>query len=375
MSGQTLQKAFIPLPTGATAVYTSAGLAYYRHSDHLGSSRLATTPSRTLYSSTAYAPFGEPYAEAGSTDRSFTGKDEDTTSGMYDFLERRYNPTAGRWLSPDPAGLGAVDPTNPQTWNRYAYVMNNPLGLVDPIGEECYAFLGDGSCLNGYGGGGGGNLALLGGFADPFQVMQVPVVIGQLVAAPGTTFTNIYGTTYTVSDNNQWLGPNGEVVYDLGEPVLPDLTPVPIYGMLSWAVFADSGGSGGGPCGADCTAVANSMKKGAMAILQCAGQALKDNGISLAVDAAGFIPGEGAGKALFDIGLGIVGTVDSAMKRDASGAFMGIGGIHLAALEPLAKDAGWGIAKALPGLGTALNVFATGKDLYGAYKDYQSCVN
>ncbi len=61
---------------------------------------------RTLYSSTAYAPFGEPYAEAGTTDRSFTGKDEDTTSGMYDFLERRYNPTAGRWLSPDPAGLG-----------------------------------------------------------------------------------------------------------------------------------------------------------------------------------------------------------------------------------------------------------------------------
>ena len=106
MSGQTLQKAFIPLPTGATAVYTSAGLAYYRHSDHLGSSRLATTPSRTLYSSTACAPFGEPYAEAGTTDRSFTGQDEDTTSGMYDFLERRYNPTAGRWLSPDPAGGG-----------------------------------------------------------------------------------------------------------------------------------------------------------------------------------------------------------------------------------------------------------------------------
>jgi hypothetical protein len=62
MSGQSLQKGFVPLPTGATAVYTSSGLAYYRHPDHLGSSRLATTPSRTLYSATAYAPFGEPYS-------------------------------------------------------------------------------------------------------------------------------------------------------------------------------------------------------------------------------------------------------------------------------------------------------------------------
>src|SRR6185437_11429181 len=52
MSGTTLQKAFVPLPAG-TAVYTGSGLAYYRHGDHLSSSRLATTPARTMYSSTA----------------------------------------------------------------------------------------------------------------------------------------------------------------------------------------------------------------------------------------------------------------------------------------------------------------------------------
>src|SRR5581483_10647969 len=38
--------------------------------------------------------------------------------------------------SPDPVGLAAVDPTNPQTWNRYAYVTNNPVSLVDPLGLE-----------------------------------------------------------------------------------------------------------------------------------------------------------------------------------------------------------------------------------------------
>jgi hypothetical protein len=43
-------------------------------------------------------------------------------------------PAQGRWLVPDPAGLAAVDLTNPQTWNRYAYVANNPLSRIDPFG-------------------------------------------------------------------------------------------------------------------------------------------------------------------------------------------------------------------------------------------------
>jgi len=39
-------------------------------------------------------------------------------------------------MSPDPAGMAAVDPGNPQTWNRYAYVENNPLAYVDPDGTS-----------------------------------------------------------------------------------------------------------------------------------------------------------------------------------------------------------------------------------------------
>ena len=61
VSGSTLLQAFVSLPGGGTAVYTSSGLAYYRHADWLGSSRLASTQSRGLYSSAAYAPFGEEY--------------------------------------------------------------------------------------------------------------------------------------------------------------------------------------------------------------------------------------------------------------------------------------------------------------------------
>jgi RHS repeat-associated protein len=135
MNGQGLQKAFVPLPSGAKAVYTSSGLSYYRHPDWLGSSRLASTPVRTIYADVAYGPFGESYSPSGSTDLSFTGQNQDTVSGLYDFLAREYSPVQGRWISPDPLGIGSVKITNPRSWNRYAYALNDPLSSIDPNGE------------------------------------------------------------------------------------------------------------------------------------------------------------------------------------------------------------------------------------------------
>lgn len=141
LNGSSLFKAFVPLPGGAEAVYNSSGLQYYRHADWLGTSRLATTSSRTLYYSGAYAPFGENYAGLGTQDLSFTGQNQDTESsaaggagGLYDFLYREQSPVQGRWLSPDPAGLAAVNPADPQSWNRYAYVGNRPLNRTDALG-------------------------------------------------------------------------------------------------------------------------------------------------------------------------------------------------------------------------------------------------
>jgi RHS repeat-associated protein len=173
MSGQTLTKAFVYLPGGATAIYNSSGLAYLRHSDWLGSSRLTSTAARGMYSSSAYAPFGEQYATSGTSDASFTGQNADTTSTLYDFTFREHSPSQGRWISPDPAGVAVADITNPQSWNRYAYVLGSPLNMIDPSGlDPCW----DGSqtapgvpCFTtvygggdpGSGGGGGGHYAPL----------------------------------------------------------------------------------------------------------------------------------------------------------------------------------------------------------------------
>ena len=74
----------------------------------------------------------------GEQDRNFTGVNQDivasTGGGVYDFPMREYRPAEGRWWTPDPAGLAAVDPNNPQSWNRYAYVNGTPLNATDPLG-------------------------------------------------------------------------------------------------------------------------------------------------------------------------------------------------------------------------------------------------
>jgi RHS repeat-associated protein len=139
MSSQSLVKAFVSLPGQATAVYAGSGLDHYRHSDWLGGARLTSSTSQAYISSVAYAPYGETYAASGSTDPSFTGDNPDTVSTDYDFLYREYS-NEGRWVSPDPAGLNAVDPSSPQSWNRYAYVWNNPCNAVDPVGLDTCTF-------------------------------------------------------------------------------------------------------------------------------------------------------------------------------------------------------------------------------------------
>ena len=64
----------------------------------------------------------------------YTGKERDTESGNDYFGARYYASSMGRFMSPDPAGVRAVKLANPQTWNWYAYVINNPLRYTDPTG-------------------------------------------------------------------------------------------------------------------------------------------------------------------------------------------------------------------------------------------------
>jgi RHS repeat-associated protein len=139
MTGQTVVKFFLPLPGGAGFEFiTSGGYQLFHHKDGQGSSRFVSKRAlQASYYDTSFAPFGEDYNGSGtSAELNFTDQRQDLVAGTYDFPARKYNPKQGRWISPDPAGLGAVSLGNPQSWNRYAYVGGNPLAYVDPSGLE-----------------------------------------------------------------------------------------------------------------------------------------------------------------------------------------------------------------------------------------------
>ena len=110
-----------------------------------------------------YLPFGEElfagtgartpqlgYSIGDGVRQQFTLKERDSETGLDYFLARYYSSVQGRFTSPDPTLL-SVAGHNPQTWNRYSYVMNNPLAYVDPLGlwalhfETTYKKDGDGN--------------------------------------------------------------------------------------------------------------------------------------------------------------------------------------------------------------------------------------
>jgi len=66
------------------------------------------------------------------TDRGYTGHEHLDELGLINMNARIYDPLLGRFLSPDPE---VTDEERMQNYNRYAYVMNNPLSYTDPSGE------------------------------------------------------------------------------------------------------------------------------------------------------------------------------------------------------------------------------------------------
>ncbi|MGH9525686.1 MAG: RHS repeat-associated core domain-containing protein, partial [Terriglobales bacterium] len=167
--------------------YDCCNLYYFRQADWLGSERLAGWTNRTLVSDQAYAPYGEAYdATGGWVDRSFTGQQENLVRGVYDFPFREYSPAQGRWLSPDPAGLAAVNPADPQTWNAYAYVANQPLGYTDPLG------LGTINVFTGCTGGNDGPYGAWVNCTDPGSIyLNDPGALSDLICGSGEPYQQL----------------------------------------------------------------------------------------------------------------------------------------------------------------------------------------
>ena len=118
--------------------------------DHLGTPRIILDQTGSLANVKRhdYLPFGEElFAPAGGRNaaqgyesgdgvrQQFTSKERDVETGLDYFEARYYSSSQGRFTSPD---LLSGRQGSPQSWNRYAYSINNPLKYIDPSGLWWY---------------------------------------------------------------------------------------------------------------------------------------------------------------------------------------------------------------------------------------------
>ena len=141
------------MPLAATVAGAPPGTAPCRTCflsvDQLGSTRLVTDIGASVVGRHDYVPFGQeiPGGWAGrnsdwgandSVNQKFTGQERDADTNIDYFKARYYGSLQGRFTSPDPGNAGA-NLSNPQGWNGYSYVGNNPLGNVDPSGMDPFS--------------------------------------------------------------------------------------------------------------------------------------------------------------------------------------------------------------------------------------------
>jgi len=129
---------FFNLGGREVAAYTPAGGTLFPHPNTLGTTMQYSSQAGYQTGSTTDMlsyPWGQPWQGAGVYE--FASLQLRDTSANLDWTpNRQYANRFGRWLSPDPAGRKAVTLTDPQTWNMYAYVRNNPTTLTDPDGLD-----------------------------------------------------------------------------------------------------------------------------------------------------------------------------------------------------------------------------------------------
>ena len=142
-------------------------LAYFYHSDHLGSTSYVTDANGEVSQHVEYVPFGEVFIEELSSSAKlntpflFNGKEFDEETGLYYYGARYYDPRLSLWLSVDP--LSNYDPLSSENYldgehnggvynsfnnSVYSYCYNNPVKLYEPNGKQAVAIHGTWSDQN-----------------------------------------------------------------------------------------------------------------------------------------------------------------------------------------------------------------------------------
>jgi RHS repeat-associated protein len=125
---------------------TDEGGIKYDIQDWQGSTRAVVNNTGNVQSRMDYTAFGEElqsgiglrtpqqfFGASNSLRQKYGLTERDDASGMDHTWFRKHENEAGRWTGPDPYG-GSMSIGDPQSFNRYSYVENQPTGFVDPSG-------------------------------------------------------------------------------------------------------------------------------------------------------------------------------------------------------------------------------------------------
>lgn len=192
----------------------------YLHGNHLGAIEMATDAKGKSIWQASYSPFGsllpavaqgKPAAGALRFELNLRlpGQYNDKETGLYYNDHRYYDPARGRYLTPDPLGLGGGT-------NSYAYVNGNPLKYVDPEGLVLFAFDGTGNTND-----------------------------QAWLAANGSSYSNVWQFRQLYDDGNRrYITGVGTVYHD---PRYGDIDPAKYTPRLLPSETADMGGNYSGP--------------------------------------------------------------------------------------------------------------------------------
>lgn len=223
-----------PVAVAVTAVSAAgvkaAPVTHYFHTDHIGSIEATTNDAGALIERFSYdawgarrnlddspASVGVLSAAATDTDHGFTGHEMLDNVALIHMNGRIYDPQLGRFLSADP---NIFYPENPQDFNRYSYVHNNPLSFTDP---------------SGYASGDDGDASKL-----PGGMLSGGTVNGSNGGGPKTG-PQVPGQGSAVGGQQQNVSSNTGALSNSDVPVLPDPNhPAPVVPRSKWDVFKES---------------------------------------------------------------------------------------------------------------------------------------
>ena len=125
---------------GQRVAMKQGGVVRFLLGDHLGSTTITATDTGGFYSELRYKAWGgERYSSATETPTTFrfTGQRAEEllggADGLYYYNARWYDPYLAHFVQPDSI---IPDQNDPQSWDRFAYTLNNPVRFKDPSGHK-----------------------------------------------------------------------------------------------------------------------------------------------------------------------------------------------------------------------------------------------